>query len=147
MANLNVRINHKFDTYSNWMNSELILGKGELAIAEIPSATTNSGLTPPALGVKIGDGEKKFSELNWIQATAGDVHAWAKAAKKPEYTAEEIQNLADFINSEVQDTNTTYTFAYENNQLVVKSKDIGSDDEVEVARLTIDLTTKIDKVA
>ena len=147
MANLNVRINHKFDTYSNWMNSDLILGKGELAIAEIPAATTDSGLTPPALGVKIGNGEKKFSKLNWIQATAGDVHAWAKAAKKPEYTADEIQNLADFIGRQIQDSNTEYTFEFTGDSLVVKQKGINETEYTDFVTLTIPLSTKIDKVA
>ena len=127
MANLNVRINHKFDSFSNWMNSDLVLNKGELAIAEIPSAQTESGLTPPAIGIKVGDGENKFSGLKWIQATAGDVHTWAKAAKKPEYTAEEIQGLESYIAGQIQDTNTTYTLTT-NGRLVIHrgrfSKDI-----------------------
>ena len=147
MANLNVRINHKFDSFSNWMNSDLVLNKGELAIAEIPSAQTESGLTPPAIGIKVGDGENKFSGLKWIQATAGDVHTWAKAAKKPEYTAEEIQGLEDFIAGEIQDTNTTYTFEFENDTLIVKSKEKGSDELTTVAELKVDVSTKIDKVA
>lgn len=146
MANLNVRINHKFDSFSNWMNSDLVLNKGELAIAEIPSAQTESGLTPPAIGIKVGDGENKFSGLKWIQATAGDVHTWAKAAKKPEYTAEEIQGLESYIAGQIQDTNTTYTFEFENDTLIVKHKEKTDEDYTELARLTIDLSTKIDKV-
>lgn len=147
MANLNVRINHKFDSFSNWMNSDLVLNKGELAIAEIPSAQTESGLTPPAIGIKVGDGENKFSGLKWIQATAGDVHTWAKAAKKPEYTAEEIQGLESYIAGQIQDTNTTYTFEFENDTLIVKHKEKVDEEYKELARLTIDLSTKINKVA
>ena len=147
MANLNVRINHKFDNYQNWMNSDLILGKGELAVAEIPSAQTDSGLTPPAIGIKVGDGVNKFSGLSWLQATAGDVYSWAKAAKKPEYTAAEISGLEDFIAGEIQDTNTTYTFEFANDTLIVKSKEKGSDELTTVAELKVDVSTKIDKVA
>lgn len=147
MANLSVRINHKYDSFSNWMNSDLILNKGELAIAEIPSTQTESGLTPPAIGIKVGDGENKFSGLSWLQATAGDVHTWAKAAKKPEYTAEEIQGLENYIAGQIQDTNTTYTFEFENDTLIVKHKEKTDEDYTEFARLPIDLSTKIDKVA
>ena len=107
MANLNVRINNKFDTYENWMKSDLILGAGEIAVASIPSGD-DTGLTPPAVGVKIGNGEKKFSELNWIQAIAGDVHEWAKASVKPEYEASEIKNLSEYISGEIEDTDTQY---------------------------------------
>ena len=52
MANLNVRIYNKFDTYENWMKSTLVLGAGEIAIASIPSGD-NTGLTPPAIGVRL----------------------------------------------------------------------------------------------
>lgn len=107
MANLNVRINNKYDSYENWMNSSLVLGAGEIAVAYIESAD-KTGLTPPAIGVKIGDGQKTFSQLNWIQATAGDVHSWAKAAVKPEYDASEIKNLSQYISGEIQDTDTQY---------------------------------------
>lgn len=147
MANLNVRINHKFDSYSNWMNSSLVLGKGELAIAEIPSTQTASGLTAPAIGIKIGDGEKTFSQLGWIQAVAGDVQAWAKAAKKPEYTASEIQNLADFIDSQIQNTNTTYNFYFENDKFKITKEDLGVEGEVTVAEFTMGIDGKIAKVA
>lgn len=147
MANLNVRINHKFDSYSNWMNSSLVLGKGELAIAEIPSTQTASGLTAPAIGIKIGDGEKTFSQLGWIQAVAGDVQAWAKAAKKPEYTASEIQNLADFIDSQIQNTNTTYNFYFENDKFKITKEDLGVEGEVPVAEFTMGIDGKIAKVA
>jgi hypothetical protein len=72
------------------MSSSLILKNGEIAIAEIPSGASDSGLTPPAIGIKVGDGQKTFSQLGWIQAIAGDVQAWAKAATKPSYNSTEI---------------------------------------------------------
>ena len=34
--------------------------------------------TPPAIGIKIGDGEHYFHELPWVQAVAADVFNWAK---------------------------------------------------------------------
>ena len=87
---LNTRIQLKYDTLANWNSSSLILKAGEMAIAEIPTGSSESGLTPPAIGIKIGDGQKTFAQLGWIQAIAGDVQAWAKAATKPSYTSTEI---------------------------------------------------------
>jgi len=46
--------------------------------------------TPPAIGIKIGDGKRYFYQLPWVQAVAADVFRWAKAANKPTYTAQEI---------------------------------------------------------
>ena len=68
---LNTRILMKYDTLANWNNSSLLLKKGEVAVAEIPSEASASGLPPPAIGIKIGDGTKTFAQLNWIQAIAG----------------------------------------------------------------------------
>lgn len=87
---LNTRIQLKYDTLANWNASSLVLKTGEMAIAEIPTSSSESGLTPPAIGIKIGDGQKTFAQLGWIQAIAGDVQAWAKAATKPSYTSTEI---------------------------------------------------------
>ena len=88
---LNTRIQLKYDTYAHWMSSTFKPLAGEVCIAEIPSATTNT-LTnsPPAIGIKVGDGTHTFSELDWIQGIAGDVYSWAKAANKPGYAANEI---------------------------------------------------------
>lgn len=147
MANLNVRIYNKFDTYENWMKSALVLGSGEIAIASIPSGD-NTGLTPPAIGVKVGDGTKTFSQLSWIQATAGDVYSWAKAATKPKYAASEITGLADFISGEIQDSNTEYSFSLaENYKLKIQKKDIGGEYvDYQSIDLTSAFTAKADKV-
>ena len=93
------RIQLKYDTLTNWTASSLVLKKGEVAIAEIPSDASNSGLTPPAIGMKVGDGTKTFAQLPWIQAVAGDVYSWAKAALKPTYAASEITGLSEYINN------------------------------------------------
>lgn len=147
MSQLNVRIYQKFDTYTNWMSSELVLGAGEIAVASIPSGD-NTGLTPPAIGIKVGDGSKKFSELSWIQATAGDVHSWAKAATKPEYKASEIKELEEFIAGEIQDTNTQYQFSYANGVITVKSKEVGEEafSDYTTIDMTATLAAKADKV-
>lgn len=118
MANttFNTRIKLKYDLYSIWTEQNPVLLKGELAIAEIPSET---GVVPnePAYLLKVGDGVKKFNELEWISGKAADVYAWAKAATKPTYAASEITDLDDYISGKVQDTNTKYQ--------IIKNGDLG----------------------
>lgn len=75
---LKTRLQLKYDTLTNWLAKDPVLLKGEIAVATIETAESNSGLTPPACAIRVGDGTKKFSELKWIQAVAGDVQAWAK---------------------------------------------------------------------
>lgn len=75
---INTRIQLKYDTLTNWLASSVILKAGEVAIATIATTNSNSGLTPPAIGIKVGDGKNTFADLNWIQAVAGDVPTWAK---------------------------------------------------------------------
>ena len=55
---LNTRIQSRIDTYENWMKSELILLKGEIALCLIPTGTSTM--------MRIGDGVHKFSELPWF---------------------------------------------------------------------------------
>lgn len=106
---LNARLQLKYDQYSNWQNSSLILKKGEIAIATIPQGTTADGVVkPPAVVAKVGDGSSTFAQLPWLQGPASDVHDWAKAANKPAYTADEISGLADYIAGEIEDTDTQY---------------------------------------
>lgn len=77
---INTRVQLKYDTLTDWLASDVILKAGEVAIATIATTNTNSGLTPPAIGIKVGDGKNTFADLNWIQAIAGDVPTWAKEA-------------------------------------------------------------------
>lgn len=86
---IKTRILNKFDLLSNYNNATNFYPlKGEICIAEIPSSASNSGLTPPAIGIKVGtwtgsetDGSKKtFAQLPWIQAVAGDIPAELKSA-------------------------------------------------------------------
>lgn len=101
---LETRILLRYGTYSQWMNSDVILKLGEAAIAAFPrervietisNATPEN--TPPAIGIKIGDGVHYFHELPWVQAIAADVFTWAKQSTKPIYTAQEIQGLQSFV--------------------------------------------------
>ena len=77
---INTRVQLKYDTLTNWLASSVILKAGEVAIATIATTNDHSGLTPPAIGIKVGDGKNTFANLNWIQAVAGDVPTWAKEA-------------------------------------------------------------------
>lgn len=77
---INTRVQLKYDTLTNWLASSVILKAGEVAIATIATTNSDSGLTPPAIGIKVGDGNHTFADLNWIQAIAGDVPEWAKQA-------------------------------------------------------------------
>lgn len=101
---LETRIQLRYGTYSQWMNSDIILKVGEAAIASFPRNRILENLsnsepdnTPPAIGIKIGDGQHYFYELPWVQAIAADVYNWAKTSTKPVYTANEIQGLQNFI--------------------------------------------------
>lgn len=138
---LKTRIQLKYDTYENWQQSEVILKKGEIAIVEIPTETEGSQLTPPAIGIKVGDGTSAFSALGWIQAIAGDVATWAKATTKPVYTAQEISGLEEFVMGEINDTNTQYQIVTEDEGQTYKlqKKDVGEEDYSDVAGSTIDL--------
>ena len=97
------RILLRYDTLYNWMTSTVILKQGEAAIAastfDYTIETTNDrpSHTPPAVGIKIGDGYHYFSELPWVQGIAGDVYNWAKQQTKPTYNANEIQGLTTLI--------------------------------------------------
>ena len=92
---LNTRIKLKYDSLANWISSSFIPLAGEMCVAIIPNTTTNdttvgspdsTGLSPYAIGIKVGDGAHTFSQLPWIQAIAGDVYSWAKAADRPSAT-------------------------------------------------------------
>lgn len=137
MATLNTRIQLKFDTYQNWLDNDIVLLKGEIGIAEIP-ADTGVVQSEPAYLIKIGDGTKKFSELDWVSGKAADVYAWAKAATKPTYQASEIKGLEEFISGEVKDTNTQYQIVKNGNLgFKLQKKDIGDPDFTDVNTITL----------
>lgn len=115
---LNVRIKNKYDSYENWAKSGIILEAGEIALVY---TTVNVDIgngkieTHPELLMKVGDGEKTFANLPWLSAKAADVAAWAKAANKPAYAANEITGIdayiADYVNDQMGisvDTDTQY---------------------------------------
>ena len=107
---LNTRIALRYDTYENWMSSTVILKRGEVAIATIPTGdTSGSSQHLPAVLMKVGDGNHTFKDLKWTQAVAADVPTWAKQANKPSYSANEIEGMEDYINKTITDTDTQYT--------------------------------------
>lgn len=117
---LNTRIQLKYDTYANWVANNPVLKAGEVAIATIPAAETNSYAPVvkdnlPNVVIKVGDGTSTYTQLKFVSGLAADVYAWAKADKKPEYAATEITGLEDYIDSvidgteKIQDTDTQYT--------------------------------------
>ena len=147
---LNVRICNKYDTYEAWQGSSIVLGEGELAVCVIPSEATETGLTPPAVGFKFGNGVDVFKDLAWAQATAGDVHAWAKKATPDFADLDEAYKtqLAGYItNVADSDTNTTYSFAFEGDKLIIKSLELGAEEEQPVAEFDLGISGKIAKVA
>jgi hypothetical protein len=97
---LTTKIQLRYGTYDQWMNSTLILLEGEAAICTFPDDRVIESLsnstpirTPPAVGLKIGDGQHYFYELPWVQGIAADVYNWAKTSTKPSYSANEITGL------------------------------------------------------
>lgn len=137
---LNTRILTRIDTLENWLKSSIILKKGEMAIATVPTGDTHGvSLSLPATVIKVGDDVHTFAELPYLQAIAADVPAWAKAAV-PAIPAKNITGLADFISDEIQDTDTQYNIVKGDNDYTYKlmSKAKGAKNfTTEVATLTI----------
>jgi hypothetical protein len=120
---ITTRIRLKYDTLENWQASKLILGTGEIAITTVPTGTENSPSTSlPAVLFKCGDGTHTWSELEYTYARSSDVYAWAKAAQKPTYAANEIQNLSTFINNAIKDTDTQYKINISGRTVTLYSK-------------------------
>lgn len=112
ITTIKTRILNKYDLLDNYGSFTPL--KGEICIVEIPTDTSESGLTPPAIGIKVGDGKNSFDKLNWIQAIAGDISAEIKAltgvtdidakiaaltSNRKLATIEELNNLNENINS------------------------------------------------
>lgn len=98
---LNTRIQLKNADLSSWNSSNLVLLAGEVALAKVLTTQLDAKgntVQAPTYLMKVGDGSKKFSELNWLAAPATDVHTWAKKAQLdyadlPETLRTEIDNL------------------------------------------------------
>lgn len=138
---LNTRILTRIDTLENWLKSSIILKKGEMAIATVPTGdTNNASLHLPATLIKIGNDVNTFAELPWLQAVSSDIHAWAKSPNKPSYTYEEIEGLDDHISTVAVDTDTQFTLVKGDDDYTYKlmSRAKGAENyTTEVATLTI----------
>ena len=135
----NTRFQLKYDTYTNWKTNNPKLLKGEIAIATIDENADGVQNAPSVL-IKIGDGTHQYNDLKFLSGKAADVYDWAKAEKKPEYKADEIDGLADYIAGEIQDTNTKYKIeqdAEDGHKLTLFSQEIGETEWTKV----IDITT------
>lgn len=134
MANktLNSRIVLRNDSAANWLtNKNQVLLKGEVGIEFQEDGT---------LMIKVGDGTATWESLPQIRAVADDVSAWAKAATKPTYAADEINGLAKYIADKIKDTNTTYQIIADTtdaNKLYLQSKELGSTDWTTVSTFTV----------
>lgn len=137
---LNTRILTRIDTLENWLKSSIILKKGEMAIATVPTGDTNgASLHLPATVIKIGNDVNTFAELPYLQAIAADVPTWAKAAT-PAIPAENITGLSDYISGQIQDSDTQYTLVKGDDDYTYKlmSRAKGAENyTTEVATLTI----------
>lgn len=130
MANVNTiktRILNKYDLLANYTSSFIPL-KGEICLVEIPSGTSNSGLTPPAVGIKVGDGSTTFDKLQWIQAIAGDVDTFVKGINEGNFPAKVKAALGysstDSLDTVISSINTKFasysTTAQMNTELAKK---------------------------
>ena len=143
---LPTRLLLRYATYSQWMNSNVILKKGEAAIAIFADAGQETSLAP--IGMKVGDGQHYFYELPWIQGVAADVYNWAKQATKPTYTAEEIQNLDTYIATHGggggeggTSIAREYSLTVDNNHYYLQYRDSSTDPWTTDTSQAIDLTT------
>lgn len=92
---LNVRIRNKYDSYENWIGSNLVLESGEIAIAytTVDVKVDNGTAKHPALLMKVGDGQKTFANLPWLSAKAADVLSVCKNEA----------DLTEFVNGVIAD--------------------------------------------
>lgn len=154
---LNTRILLKYDSYENWLTNNPVLKKGELAIAylgqEHPTEATNFQNIPNVV-LKVGDGTSTYKALKFVSGLAADVYSWAKAPTRPEYKAEDITGLADYIAGEIQDTNTQYNIAKVNDyQYKLQKKEVGEEAfsdtgvVIDIPNKTADITALQNKFA
>ena len=149
----NVRIQSKYDTYTNWTKEENnpVLLEGEVAytVVKIEEKTSSGVMQVPTIMAKVGDGETPYNELPFLGAVAADVYDWAKAESKPEYTATEINGLKDYISEKIKDTNTKYQIvsvdlADGKKGYKLQKQDIGEEDWDDVENSIIEIPVDAD---
>lgn len=95
-------------THQEWMEDDPVAQFGEIMVVEVP-VNSEQVEQEPCFLLKVGDGVKPYSQLNWFSGLAADVYDWAKASSKPTYTATEIQNLETYIQNAIA-SGTQLTF-------------------------------------
>lgn len=138
---INSRIQLKYDTLANWQTVEdtFVPKSGEIIIYSVP-ADAGVVTNEPAVLFKVGDGTSTLGALSFTSAIAADVAAWAKAATKPEYTANEIKGLEDFIDKTIEDSNTIYKLEQDTtdtHKIILSKQEIGETTWDVVAEITM----------
>ena len=103
MANVTTLKTRLFNKYNQELSADTVLGPGEIHFVEV-AIPLSDGTTTTAVLMKVGNGKTVYSELDFVAAKAADVYDWAKAAVKPNYEANEIINLDNFVNAQVKNT-------------------------------------------
>lgn len=153
---LKTRIALKYDSYTNWTTSpgkDLVLLKGEIGICEIPNTepSNKEATTAPTVLFKIGDGEKKFSELNWASAKAADVFNWAKAQTVEYNTTDKKIYFKDATNTTVHSIDltslaTTATTNALDARITALAESIGSGEGSDGTSLSGQISTLTDRL-
>ena len=102
---LQTRIINKHADLSAWSSSSLKLKTGEIALARVETTKPDGHggfYKVPTYLMKVGDGDKTFSQLEWLAAPASDVYEWAKASTKPAYGASEITRGSSNVAADLQ---------------------------------------------
>lgn len=85
-------------THQEWMEANPVAKLGEIMIVEVPLDSSVVEQEPCFL-LKVGDGIRPYSQLNWFSGLAADVYDWAKEPNKPAYSINEITNLANTLDA------------------------------------------------
>ena len=140
MAIFNTRIQLKYDTLTNFTTNNPVLLAGEVALVNIP-ADSSTGMNEPALMMKVGDGTKNFNSLPWASALAGDVIPSLKGSN-PTLPATSITGLEEFIQGEIQDTDTQYQIVKNGNMgFKLQSKPKSGGEWTDVNEITLTAPT------
>lgn len=94
-------------THQEWMEADPIAKLGEIMVVEVPLNSEQVEQEPCFL-LKVGDGIRPYSQLNWFSGLAADVYDWAKAENKPAYTANEISDIETYLANWLKNGNHTF---------------------------------------
>lgn len=107
----NTRQQQKYDDVEAWIKSDPVLLRGEIAVTEV-SMTVN-GVVTPSLLMKIGNGEKKYSELDFVYGKSADVYEWAKKESLS------YEDLPDELLTKIQEIEANEIIAITNEEIEV----------------------------